>query len=150
MGERPLMLELPAMDALTRAFSELGVSNDSRVVLYTIGTGVAPTARAYLTLDAMGLGARASLLDGGFPVWQSESRPVSTDVPTATKGKLEACPQSDVIANVDYVRDSIRKPGVTIVDARLPAFYHRRADTQRPARRPHPRRFEYHFQYARR
>jgi thiosulfate/3-mercaptopyruvate sulfurtransferase len=39
------------------------------------------------------------------------------------RGKIEPCPQDDVIADLDYVRSNLRHPGVGIVDARLPEFY---------------------------
>jgi thiosulfate/3-mercaptopyruvate sulfurtransferase len=121
--ERPNSNELPPMADLAAAFANLGVSNDSRIVLYMTKDFIAPTTRVYLTLDAMGLGPRASLLDGGFPVWQKEGRPVTTEVKPPKQGKLQPCAQNDVIADLNYVKSNLRKPGVGIVDARTPNFY---------------------------
>ena len=73
--------ELPTIETLTRTFSELGLTEKSRVVIY--GTAWGPTsARAYLTLDYLGLGERAALLDGGVDQWLAEDRPVTMAVPT--------------------------------------------------------------------
>ena len=118
-----LTLELSPMPALAEVFGKVGVTNDSRIVLYASKSLDAPTARVYVTLDAMGLGSHTSILDGGTPVWRSEGRPVTSEVRKVTRGKLEPCPQSDVIASLDYVRSNLHHAGVDIVDARLPQFY---------------------------
>jgi thiosulfate/3-mercaptopyruvate sulfurtransferase len=118
-----LSVEMLPMTQLAKAFERLGVNNDSRVVLYSLKDWLAPTARVFLTLDAMGLGAQTSILDGGMPVWQGENRPVTTEVRAVKAGKLEPCPQTDVIASVDYVKANLKHAGVAIVDARAPEFY---------------------------
>ena len=46
----------------------------------------------------MGLGARTSILNGGLKMWKSENRPVTADATPVKPGKLDLCPQSDVIA----------------------------------------------------
>lgn len=120
---QPNSLEVPPMVDLAATFGSLGVSNNSRIVLYMTKDSLSPTTRVYLTLDAMGLGARTSLLDGGFPQWQKEGRPVSTETRTPKAAKLEPCAQSDVIAGIEFVKSSLRKPGIGIVDARTPNFY---------------------------
>jgi thiosulfate/3-mercaptopyruvate sulfurtransferase len=118
-----LTLEMSPMADLVEVFGGLGISNDSRIVLYSIRNLDAPTARIHLTLDAMGLGSHASILNGGTPVWQGEGRPVTTEVRKVTLGKIQPCPQNDVIVDVDYVRSNLHHAGVDIVDARLPEFY---------------------------
>ena len=79
--------------------------------------------RVYLTLDAVGLGPRTSILDGGMKSWKSENRPVTTEVAAVKPGKLDLCVQTDVIATLDYVKSNIRHPGVAILDARAEQFY---------------------------
>src|SRR5262249_38298302 len=66
-----LSVEVPPLTQLRDVFRKLGVNNDSRIVLYFDTPNLASiTTRSYLTLDAMGLGARASILDGGLAVWK--------------------------------------------------------------------------------
>jgi thiosulfate/3-mercaptopyruvate sulfurtransferase len=123
-GPTNLTVELPPMAQLRDVFRKLGVSNDSHVVLYFVTPRFASIAtRAFLTLDAMGFGSRTSLLDGGMPAWQSENRPVSTEVRAVTAGTVEPCPQNDIIVERDYVRSNLRHQGVAIIDARAPEFY---------------------------
>ncbi len=118
-----LTFELPPVAGLVEVFGKLGVTNDSHIVLYFNNDMVAPTTRVFLTLDALGLGPQTSILDGGFPVWQSEGRPVSTEGRLVVRGKLEPCPQNDVITGIDYVRANLHRSGVAIVDARDLEYY---------------------------
>ncbi len=119
----PLTLELPAMAELAETFGALGIWNTSRVVLYSVANSVQSATRVFLTLDAMGLGRNAALLDGGFAAWTAAGHPVTTEVSAVQKGKVEPCAQNDIIVDAAWVSANLRHPGVDIVDARLPAFY---------------------------
>lgn len=111
-------VELPPMTELAETFGKVGVTNDSHVILYMIKDQFSVVTRTYLTLDAMGFGAHTSLLDGGLPAWQNEKRPVTTDVPSVKRGKLDTCAQNDVIADLEYVKSNLHHPGVDILDVR--------------------------------
>jgi thiosulfate/3-mercaptopyruvate sulfurtransferase len=118
-----LTLELPPMTDLAATFAKKGVSDDSRIVLYMTKDQATQTARVYLTLDAMGFGARTSILDGGLPEWHAEGHSVAGEVPAVKPGKITPCPQSDVIASFDYVRTHLNQPGMHLVDARDTQYY---------------------------
>jgi thiosulfate/3-mercaptopyruvate sulfurtransferase len=119
-----LSTELPPMEVLAKNFAKYGVSNDSRVVLYFLKDWWSPLGRIYMTLDAMGLGAQTSVLDGGMPVWKSDGRTLATGAAARpAPGKLTPCAQSDVIAGLDYVKANLHTAGVRIVDARSPEVY---------------------------
>lgn len=122
-AEQPLNLQLPPVPDVVKVFAALGVSNDSRIVLYMSKDLTPQTARAWLTLDAIGLGAHASILDGGLPAWQREGRAVSTGIRHPRPGKLEGCAAGDVVVDADYVKSHLSGGGVRIVDARAPQFY---------------------------
>ena len=123
-GPTGLTFELPPMDRLAEAFGKHGVSNDSRVVVYRLTDWLTPAARILLTLDAMGLGRNASMLDGNLEIWKAEGGAVTADVPAVKPGKVEPCPQQDVIATLDDVKSSLHRSGVRILDARSPEAYH--------------------------
>src|ERR1035441_7899821 len=76
-GETGLMLELPPMDKLADGLLNLGVSNDSRVVVYRLKDWLTQAARVVLTLDALGLGQNAAMLDGSLATWKEEGRATS-------------------------------------------------------------------------
>ena len=122
-GETGLTLELPPMDKLAEVFSALGVGNDSRVVVYRLTDWLTQSARVIMTLDAMGLGKNAALLDGNLAAWKEEGRPTSKDAPTAKPAKLTPCPQSDVITDLEFVKANLHQGGVRILDARDPKVY---------------------------
>src|SRR5262249_36675942 len=123
MQDGQLMLELPPVDQLQKAFSSHGITNNSRIVLYMTRGTISPATRAYLTFDAVGLGAQTSILDAGFSVWKGEGRAVTDQVKAPKPGKLDLCLRDDVIASADYVHSNVRRQGVAIVDARLARFY---------------------------
>jgi thiosulfate/3-mercaptopyruvate sulfurtransferase len=118
-----LTLELPPMADLATTFAKKGVSDNSRIVLYMTKDQTTQTSRVYLTLDAMGFGARTSVLDGGFPAWQTEGHPVTAEVPAIKPGKVTPCPQNDVIASFDYVRTHLHQAGMHLLDARDTQYY---------------------------
>jgi thiosulfate/3-mercaptopyruvate sulfurtransferase len=122
-SEQPLNLQLPPVAELEKVFSALGVSNDSRIVLYMSKDQITQTARVWMTLDAIGLGAQTSILDGGLPAWQGEGRAVTTEIRHPAPAKLKACAADDVIVDADYIKAHLAGAGVRVVDARLPQYY---------------------------
>jgi len=122
-GPTGLTMELPPMSQLAETFGKLGVTNDSHIILYQANDSFTATARVYLTLDAMGLGAQTSVLEGGFPQWTKEGRAVSTESRGVKPGIVTPCPRNDVITNISYVSANLHHPGVAIVDARIAEFY---------------------------
>lgn len=86
IGHQGLMVELQPVEKLKQTFEDLGVNDDTRVVIYT--TEWYPTAgRAFFTLDFVGH-TNTALLDGSLAKWKAEGRPVSTEVPQITKGSF--------------------------------------------------------------
>src|SRR3974377_1375001 len=60
-----ILNELPPAATLKSLFERVGVSDDSRVLLYG-DASVLPATRAYFTLDYLGHGQATALLDGGL------------------------------------------------------------------------------------
>ena len=117
----PLEMLEPAV--LRQRLEQFGISDDSRIVVYFGRDWVTPSTRVLLTLDWIGLGDRASLLDGGMPRWRAEGRPLTAEVPAVNPGRLSARPIRDIIVDHAVVSRSIRTPGTAIIDARAPQFY---------------------------
>ncbi|KAI9346743.1 Rhodanese-like domain-containing protein [Zopfochytrium polystomum] len=70
----PLMT--PTVEDFEESMTRLGIAEEDHLVFYdTAGISTAP--RGYWMLKAMGH-RRVSVLDGGFPAWLSEGRPVET------------------------------------------------------------------------
>ena len=95
--------ELPPPEKLKETFEKLGVSDDSRVVVYA--TDWYPmAARAYYTLDYMGHGDRTALLDGGMVEWKAEKRPLSKDEPKVVRGSFTPHVHPELLAMMDDVK----------------------------------------------
>jgi thiosulfate/3-mercaptopyruvate sulfurtransferase len=120
-----LALEMLPPAELRKRLESFGISDDSRIVVYYGNDWVSPATRVILTLDWIGLGDHAFLLDGGMPLWKQEGRAVTDVVPAAAKnGRLTARPtRAELIVDHGLVQRSIKAPGVTIVDARAAMFY---------------------------
>lgn len=120
---QPLTLELPPVENLKSSFEDLGVSDNSRIVICFLANYVAPATRVYFTLDYLGLGKQTSLLDGGFEAWRAEGRPTTTDSPTIKRGTITPHPRPELVVDAAWVSANLNKPTVAIVDARAPEFY---------------------------
>jgi thiosulfate/3-mercaptopyruvate sulfurtransferase len=118
-----LRLEMPAVDALADALGRLGVTDDARVIVYAGTESVQSATRVCFTLDYLGMGDRASLLDGGLALWRAESRPLSTEAPRVELRKFVAHPAPERIVSADWVRAHLDDPQVQLLDARTPEFY---------------------------
>ncbi len=123
-AEGALILQLLPPDQLRAKLESLGVSDDSRVVVYFAKDWVSPATRVFFSLDAAGLGDHASVLDGGMPAWRDAGGVVTAELaPPRPKGKITARPRPELVADLDFVKGSLGKGGVAIVDSRLPRFY---------------------------
>ena len=131
-----LRLQMASPDALRKTLERLGVSDDSRIVVYWGNDWATPTARVFVALDSAGLGDRTSVMDGGMQAWIAEGRPVTTDVVTPEAGHLSVAPRPDVIVDAAWIKSRIGQPDVSIVDARAPEFYS--GDSDNDGRIPRP------------
>ncbi|PYP67987.1 MAG: hypothetical protein DMD26_03135 [Gemmatimonadetes bacterium] len=118
-----LMLEMPSAESLRERLQKLGISNDSRIVVYYGSDWVSPSTRIVFTLDYAGLGGQTSLLDGGMPAWVREGRKVTDRLPAPRTGTLSPLHIKPIVVNAAYVKQHIGTRGVSIVDGRDASFY---------------------------
>ena len=115
--------ELPTLSHLQRVFENAGVSNSSRIILYGERSGIL-AARAYFTLDYMGLADRASLLDGGIEKWRAESRQESSTTPPVRVGKLDVHAHPEIVVSLAQTTEYSKSNEVaSLMDARPKAEY---------------------------
>jgi thiosulfate/3-mercaptopyruvate sulfurtransferase len=118
-----LILEMPAAEDLRKALSALGISDDSRIVVYYGKDRVSPTTRVLFTLDYAGLGERSALLDGGMPAWVRDGHTLTTAVPESRPRSLAPLKTRPIVVDAAFVRAHLSTAGFSVVDARLPAFF---------------------------
>ena len=112
------MAELPSVEELTKVFSNLGIGDDTRVVLYT--TDWFPlAARGYYTLDYLGHGDKTALLDGGIEQWTLEKRELSKNSETPKPAEFHRSVHPEARAMLDEVNQAAQASGrVQMVDSR--------------------------------
>ncbi|SPE34425.1 putative 3-mercaptopyruvate sulfurtransferase [Candidatus Sulfopaludibacter sp. SbA6] len=118
-----LRLELPPVNELEAAFGRLGVSDGARIVVYAGTESVQSATRVWFTLDYLGLGDRAALLDGGLALWRAEGRPLSTGAASVQGARFTAHPAPQLVVSAEWVRAHLDDRNVQLLDARLPEFY---------------------------
>ena len=121
--QQGLMLEMPSTESLHDRLQRLGISNNSRIVVYFGSDWVSPSTRIIFTLDYAGLGAQTSLLDGGMPAWVRDGGKVTDQISAARVGTLAPLRIKPIVVTAGYVKDHIGKHGVSIVDGRDASFY---------------------------
>jgi thiosulfate/3-mercaptopyruvate sulfurtransferase len=101
--------ELPPDADLKKLLEALGVSDDSRVILYSDASAL-PATRGYFTLDYLGHGEQAAVLDGGLEKWRSEGRNLTKDAATVAQGHFTPRPKPDLVVQIDAVKQMSSKP----------------------------------------
>jgi len=121
--QQGLMLEMPTAESLRDRLQKLGISDNSRIVVYYGSDWVSPSTRVVFTLDYAGLGSQTSLLDGGMPAWIRAGNKITDELPPARTGTLAVLKIKPIVVNAAYVKSHIGKSGVSIVDGRDASFY---------------------------
>jgi len=118
-----LMLEMPQPDSLRARLEALGISDRSRVVVYYGSEWVSPATRVIFTLDYAGLGANATLLDGGMQAWRAERRMLTAETPKAQRGHLATLKIKPIVVNAAWVNSRIGTPNFHLIDGRAAVYY---------------------------
>ena len=109
---------LPAIDAFAARLGAWGVQADSQVVVYD-DAGGAIAGRMWWLLRWSGH-SNTALLNGGWPKWTREGRPVSDEIPPESEVLYAASPQEDLWLTTEAVVDSLGQDQVQLIDARAP------------------------------
>lgn len=107
-----------------RVLQELGISNNSHVIIYHVINEVSPSARMFLTLEQLGLYGQVSFLNGGLEAWKKAGFPVTKDLPPpVVKGKFKVKSDKALLVDKDYVLKTLQSPSNVVVDARAKNIY---------------------------
>jgi len=120
--DSPLHYAMPTAERFCAAMGELGVGNDSRVVLYDWYNSVW-AARVWWMLRWVGFD-RAAVLDGGLKAWTAEGRALSTEPATPQKKQLSPTLRPELIADRDEVFAAISDDTISLIDV-MPAPHFR-------------------------
>lgn len=112
--------ELPSVAALDSVLESIGIGDDSRVII--TGDPLA-AGRLFFTLDYLGHGSHAALLDGGTPAWVAAGFPVAQESATPGRATFTPAPRPDVLADAAWVHTHLHDSTVALLDARPAADY---------------------------
>jgi thiosulfate/3-mercaptopyruvate sulfurtransferase len=118
-----LSTEMPDLNDAQKVLEDLGVSNDSKIIIVFARNNVPTTTRMLLAFSYLGFGDQVAILDGGLEAWKAEGRPVSKEAPTVTRTSVTITLHPEVITNADWVKAHLSSPHVKIIDARTRNFY---------------------------
>jgi thiosulfate/3-mercaptopyruvate sulfurtransferase len=125
-GDSPIEFAMPTPAQFCSAMGELGVGDDSRVVLYD-GNLSGWATRVWWMLRWVGFD-RAAILDGGLKVWTAEGRPLITEPAARPLRRLTPAPRPGLIADRDEVLAAIDDRAVNLIDT-LPGVFYRGEQT---------------------
>ncbi|MBG6211886.1 thiosulfate/3-mercaptopyruvate sulfurtransferase [Labrenzia sp. EL_126] len=107
---------LPQPHVFSSAMRKLGIGDGQTIVVYD-DFGFYSAPRVWWTLHTMGA-ERVFVLDGGFPKWRAENRPVSDDVPRKPQSHFTSRLNHGAVADLAEIRNTIRASSRQILDAR--------------------------------
>ncbi|MFP4644452.1 MAG: sulfurtransferase [Spirochaetales bacterium] len=112
---------LPDPDTVAADLAEVGVSEDTPVVVYDGGAGTW-SSRLFWALEYIGH-EQVHLLDGGMTAWEQSGSRISTEVDVPERGDFDANVRPQLLADFEYVEDNLDSEEVLLLDARSPEEY---------------------------
>lgn len=122
---------LPSAPEFAAAVGALGIGDGMRIVVYD-GLGFFAAPRVRWTFKVFG--ARdVVILDGGFPKWLAEGRPIEEDSPKARQPRsFTARLDNGAVASADDVARATASQAIQVVDARAADRFRGEAPEPRP------------------
>jgi len=130
----PLPHMLPSPQEFAKAAGKLGISEDMTIVVYD-GVGLYSAPRVRWMFQVFGA-PRVFILEGGFPAWKAEGRPVETG-PEKPRPHRTFTPSFNAaaVATAAIVHDAILSNSAQVVDARAADRFRGEAPEPRPGLR---------------
>ena len=114
-------LLLAGPEQVAAAMSAAGVSDGATIVIYDDTTSLF-AARTWWSLRVYGFDS-VRILDGGYPAWAEERRPISNAVAPPPPGRFTPRAQPRMRLTTPDMRSLLGSPDVSLLDARAPAEY---------------------------
>ena len=129
--------DLPHMAPPTEKFVSrmraLGIGDGHQVVVYD-GAGLFSAARMWWLFRLMGK-SDVAVLDGGFPKWRAEGRPVEDAAPSVRDRHMTASRQDRLVRDVTQVARDVKLGARQVIDARSPSRFRGEEPEPRPGLR---------------
>jgi thiosulfate/3-mercaptopyruvate sulfurtransferase len=122
-GGVPFML--PTIAELEKLIGELGIDEDTHVVIVPAGvhyTDFGSAARTYWTLKVAGV-SKVSILDGGYATWTAEQSAIETGPSKPSPKIFTATLDKALLAERTDVQKIEQSGGATLIDSRPASFF---------------------------
>ncbi|HMA55139.1 MAG TPA: sulfurtransferase [Pseudolabrys sp.] len=116
---------VPTVPELEKLIGDLGIDEDSHVVVVPAGVNVldfGSATRTYWTLKYVGV-KNVSILDGGVAAWREAGLPVETGTKSPSPKIFTAMVDKSILAEAADVESIEGKGGATLIDARPVSFF---------------------------
>ncbi|WP_099824624.1 3-mercaptopyruvate sulfurtransferase [Oceaniglobus indicus] len=123
----------PPPEQFASRMRALGIGDGHQVVVYD-GAGLFSAARLWWLFRLMGK-TDVAVLDGGFPKWQAEARPVEDMAPMVQDRHFTTSRRNDLVRNVTEVAAATKLGDHAIIDARSAERFRGEAPEPRPGLR---------------
>src|ERR1043165_2567845 len=122
-GGVPFML--PTLPELEKLIGELGIDEDTHVVVVPAGvhyTDFGSAARTYWTLKVAGV-SKVSILDGGYAAWAADRNAIEAGPSKPSPKIFTASLNKALLAERGDVQQIEQSGGATLIDARPASFF---------------------------
>lgn len=123
----------PPVEKFMSRMRAMGVGDGHQVVVYD-GSGLFSAARVWWMFRLMGK-FDVAVLDGGFPKWQAEGRPIEDLPPVVRDRHMTVQRQNQMVKDVTQVAAASKLMDYEIIDARAPARFKGEVEEPRPGLR---------------
>ena len=117
----PLPHMAPPAEKFISRMRAMGIGDGHQVVVYD-GMGIFSAPRVWWTFKLMGK-ADVAVLDGGFPKWLAEGRPVEDMPPIMRDRHITVSRQAGLVKDVTQVAQASKLGSHAIIDARSPGRF---------------------------
>jgi thiosulfate/3-mercaptopyruvate sulfurtransferase len=118
--DAPIQMTVAKPDALAARLGRLGIGDQHTVITYDHNAHIAP--RLWWVLNYYGHAA-VKVLNGGFPKWAAEGRPVTPAVPAYPPATFTVRVRPEWRVSSKEVLEALGDPAIQLVDCRSPREY---------------------------
>lgn len=113
----PVPAQIAPPEKIARVLGQAGIGDAHQIVIYDAHPASQFATRLWWVLRYYGHD-NARVLNGGWPKWAREGRPITSERPNYPLATFTPRPRPEWRMTAEQVRDGLEKAGVTLLDAR--------------------------------